>query len=211
MEQRTIEISYKGNSRIKIGVIPGHFATNHSHVNYYVDLNSLKRRLKTASETAKELASYYQNTPVDTIVCMEGTQMIGAFVAQELSDSPRTLNKGADINVITPELDSSNQMIFRDDTQKMIWGKHILLLISSASTGVTISRCMDCFRYYNGILEGVGALFSVMDEVDGIPVKSVFTPRDLPEYQTHSPSECPMCREKRKVDALINAYGYSKI
>ena len=211
MEQRTFEISYKDNSRIKIGVIPGHFATNHSHVNYYVDMNSLKRKLKTAAETAKELAAFFRSTPVDTIVCMEGTQMIGAFVAQELSEGVHNINKDADINVLTPELDSNNQMIFRDDTQKMVWGKHILLLISSASTGWTISRCIECFKYYSGKLVGVGALFSAIDEVDGVPVKSIFAPADLPDYQTHSPAECPMCKAKQKVDALINAYGYSKI
>lgn len=212
METRTKEITYNKNKRIKIGIIPGHFATNHSHVNYYVDLNKMKRKLKHAKETAEVLAAMYSAMPIDTIVCLEGTQMIGAFLAQSLSSgSNHSINYDADICVITPELDSNNQMIFRDDTQPMIWGKRVLLLISSASTGWTISRCMECLKYYSGELVGVAALFSAIDEVAGIKVNSIFTPDDVPGYASHSPADCPMCKSKQKVDALINAYGYSKI
>ena len=31
METRTKEITYAKNKKIKLGIIPGHFATNHSH------------------------------------------------------------------------------------------------------------------------------------------------------------------------------------
>lgn len=102
-------------------------------------------------------------------------------------------------------------MIFRDDTQPMIWNKRVLLLISSASTGWTISRSMECLKYYSGNLVGVTALFSAIDQVAGIKIHSLFTPDDIPGYASHSPADCPMCKEKQKVDALINAYGYSKI
>ena len=212
METRTKEITYAKNKKIKLGVIPGHFATNHSHVNYYIDLNKMKRKLKNAKETAEVLASIYSNTPIDTIVCLEGTQMIGAFLAEALSSgSNHSINYDSDICVITPELDSNNQMIFRDDTQPMIWGKRVLLLISSASTGWTIERSMSCLRYYSGELVSVAALFSAIDEVAGIKINSIFTPEDVPGYESHCPAECPMCKNKQKVDALINAFGYSKI
>lgn len=212
MESRTQEIVHADNSKIKIGIIPGHFATNHSHVNYYVDLNRIKNRYNSARATAELLAGIYLSSHIDTIVCLEGTQMIGAFLAEKLcSDSKHSLSYGNEIYVITPEMNSNNQMIFRDDTQNMIWGKHILLLIASASTGKTINRCMDCLSYYNGDLIGVAALFSAVKEVSGIPVSSVFNPSDFPGYGSYSPADCPMCKSKQKVDALINAYGYSKI
>lgn len=212
MEKRMQEISNKKNKHIKIGIIPGHFATNHSHVNYYVDLNRIKRRYSAAKEAAVEIASQYAATPIDTIVCLEGTQMLGAFIAENLSDGAQhALNHGQDICVITPELDSNNQMIFRDDTQPMIWSKNVLLLISSASTGWTINRCMECFSYYGGKLVGVASLFSAIDHIGEIKVTSLFTPDDLGDYQTHAPADCPLCKSGAKVDALINAYGYSKI
>ena len=207
MEKRMQELRSKNNKHIKIGIIPGHFATNHSHVNYYVDLNGIKRSFKMARDTAKELAAEYINTPIDTIICLEGTQMLGAFLAEQLSDgNAHSLNSGNDIYVLT-----NNQMIFRDDSQGKIWNKNILLLISSASTGWTINRCVECLKYYNGSLVGVAALFSAIKESDGIPVKSIFTTEDITDYNTHLPGECPMCREKQKVDAIINAYGYSKL
>ncbi len=212
METRMREIVSDKHKHVKLGIIPGHFATNHSHVNYYVDLNKMKRKLKNAREASIELDSIYSGTPIDTIVCLEGTQMIGAFLAERLSDgSTHSINYGSDICVITPELDSNNQMIFRDDTQPMIWNKRVLLLISSASTGWTISRFMECIKYYSGNLVGVAALFSAIKEIEGVKINALFTTEDIPGYESHSPADCPMCKDKQKVDALINAYGYSKI
>ena len=53
MEERMQIIQAAGNSKIQIGVIPGHYATNHSHINYYVDITSLKTGYKMAKEAAK--------------------------------------------------------------------------------------------------------------------------------------------------------------
>lgn len=212
MERRTIEISSKKSSNIKIGVIPGHFATNHSHVNYYVDLDGIKRHHKMAKETARVISMEYINTPIDTIICLEGTQMLGAFLAEHLSESySHSINKDKDIYVITPELNSNNQMIFRDNTQSQIWNKQVLLMISSASTGWTIQRCIECLKYYNGNFVAVSALFSAIGEVDGIKVNSVFKSKDLPDYQSNISSECPLCQNNIKVDAIVNDHGYSKI
>ena len=120
METRMHEIHARNASKVKIGVIPGHFATNHSHVNYYVDMTAIKTSSTIAKEAASLLAQeYMMGTNIDTIVCLEGTEMLGAFLAQALSDaSVPVLNAGHDINVITPELNASNQMIFRDNTQR---------------------------------------------------------------------------------------------
>ncbi len=213
METRMKEISATKSSKVKIGVIPGHFATSHSHVNYYVDMTTVKTSSATAKEAASLLAQeYMMGTNIDTIVCLEGTEMLGAFLAQALSDPTiPVLNAGQDINVITPELNANNQMIFRDNTQKMIWGKHILLLMASVSTGKTINRAVECLQYYNGSLVAIAAVFSAASENRGIKINSIFSPGDLPEYHSYSTTECPMCAARKKVDALVNSYGYSKI
>ncbi|MCL2077485.1 MAG: phosphoribosyltransferase [Oscillospiraceae bacterium] len=211
METRRIEITSRKYDAIKIGIIPGHFATNHSHVNYYVDMNSLKKRYKMSKEAAKAFAADYVNTPVDTIICLEGTQVIGAFLAEQLSESRRSVNDGNDISVLTPELNSNKQMLFRDDTQNMIWNKKVLLLISSASTGRTIESCIECLTYYSGELVGVASLFSAIESMNDMPIKAIFHNDDLPDYETYSPAECTMCKVGKKVDAIINDHGYSKI
>lgn len=209
MEERMQTIYAKNNKNIKIGVIPGHYATNHSHVNYYVAMTSIKTSLNMARETAKELAATYTSTHIDTIICLEGTEILGAFFAEQLSSGG--INAGEDINVLTPELNAVNQMIFRDNTQKKIWGKQVLLLISSASTGKSINRAIDCLQYYSGNLVGIAAIFSAIKESNGIKVHSIFTDEDLPDYKNFPASECPLCKSGQKVDALINSFGYSKI
>lgn len=209
MEERMQTIYAKNNKNIKIGVIPGHYATNHSHVNYYVAMTSIKTSLNMAHEAAKELAATYIGTNIDTIICLEGTEIIGAFLAEQLASGG--INHREDINVLTPELNAVNQMIFRDNTQKKIWGKQVLLLISSASTGKSINRAVDCLQYYNGNLVGVAAIFSAIKKFGDLEVHSIFTDEDLPDYQNYPASECPLCKSGQKVDALINSFGYSKI
>lgn len=209
MENRIQEIKSRKNKYIRIGIIPGHFATNHSHVNYYVDMTSIKTSSKMAKEAAEELCAAYASTHVETIICLEGTEVLGAFLARELSSSG--INNGTDVKVVTPELNANSQLIFRDNTQKLIWGKQVIVLVSSASTGKTIARTLDCLRYYNGQLAGIAAIFSAIGEAHGVKINAIFTPDDLPTYENCTSEQCPMCKNGVKVDALINSYGYSKL
>ncbi len=212
MEERKKLISAKDNKHVTMGIIPGHFATNHSHINYYVDLNSIKTSFRMARETAKLISAKYTGIQIDTIICVEGTEMIGAFLAQDLADnSIASVNSGKDIDILTPEINSNGQIIFRDDAQKKIWNKQVLLIISSASTGWSIERFARCLDYYSGKLVGASAVFSAIDEIIGIKVNAVFTPSDIPDYSTYNASECPMCKAQKKIDALVNAFGYSKL
>ena len=57
MEERQQIIESRSNSKISIGVIPGHFATNHSHINYYIDITYQKTRLSEAQAVAKYLVT----------------------------------------------------------------------------------------------------------------------------------------------------------
>ena len=69
-------------------VTKGHFATSHSHTNYYIDVTTQKMRLSEAQAVAKELLPYYDSTTiVDTILCLDGTEVIGACLARELTRS----------------------------------------------------------------------------------------------------------------------------
>src|SRR5699024_8037167 len=66
------------NKRMILRVARGHFATSHSHINYYIDVTMQKTRLSEAAETAKELVHMYKTTTiVDTILRLDGTQVIG--------------------------------------------------------------------------------------------------------------------------------------
>lgn len=212
MKEKAHEITLKNNNDVKISIIQGHFATNHSHVNYYVDLTRIKTNHKVAKEAGKELASVYNMSKmIDTIVCLEGTEILGAFIAYALAQNGAGINAGKEINIITPELNMNNQLIFRDNIQEMIESRHILLLMSSVSTGKTIRRSAECIQYYGGIVEGVSAIFSAVDHIDGIEITSLFHTDDIPGYETELPAHCRMCAEGKRVEAIINSFGYSKI
>jgi orotate phosphoribosyltransferase len=212
LEKRAIRIKAKRNGKMTISIIPGHFATNHSHVNYYIDLTAIKHRCKMAEEAARTLADCYHHTDIDTIICMDGCEVIGGFLASLLSqDGSRSINSQKDICVITPEFNSNSQLIFRDNIQGMVWNKNVLLLIASATTGKTINRSLECIKYYGGKVVGISAIFSAISEMNGIQVDSIFTTDDIPNYHTYDFKDCPECKEQHKIDAIVNSFGYSKI
>lgn len=213
METRVREIKAKNFPDITIKVTPGHFATRHSHINYYVDLTNVKCLQRIAKQAAGALASQYSKlTPVDTIVCLDGAEVIAAFLAAALSQPDnRSLNAGRDIAIVTPETNAAGQLIFRDNTQNMIWNKNVLLLVASATTGKTINQAIECIHYYNGRVSGICALFSAINKVNDIPVNAIFTTDDVPGYETYKAGDCPECRAQHKIDALVNNFGYSKL
>ena len=194
-------------------VIPGHFVTPNSHINYYIDMTTMKTRQSEAVNTARALSeAYATSTIVDTIICMDGCEVIGAYMADALTQSGvMSLNKHHTMYIVSPEIHTGGQLIFRDNMQMMINGKHCILLLASASTGRTIARALECLQYYGGIIEGVSALFSASKNVNGFEINSIFNDDDVPDYNTYEAAACPLCQAGRKLDALVNSYGYSEL
>lgn len=212
IEDTTYKIRTK-NKNLFLRISKGHFATSNSHINYYIDVTTQKTRLSEATAVAQELLTYYNtSTIIDTIMCLDGTEVIGTCLAKELTDEDFTnMNAHQTIYVVQPEYTSGNQLIFRDNTVPMINNKHVLILASSVTTGNTARSAIEAVKYYGGSVVGVSALFAACDECAGYPVKSVFHLDDLPDYASHSVYDCPLCKQGVKLDALVNGFGYSKL
>ena len=90
------KIYAKDNPEVALKVTKGHFSSDRFHINYYIDMASLKMRRKDAQEVAKAMVSRYVNrvslagnislsgvdmeemvaslstkTHIDTIICMD--------------------------------------------------------------------------------------------------------------------------------------------
>lgn len=200
----------RGN--VPLRVARGHFATNHSHINYYIDITNQKVRLAEAKAVAAELAKAYVNTPVDTILCMDGMSLVGACLAEALTTG-RGVSDSASICVVEPEYNSFNQMVFRDNVQPHVRNKRILVLMASITTGYTAKRGVAGTKYYGGNVVGVAGIYRAVDQLEdkSIKVSSIYSMKDLPDYQSYDYNDCPFCKEGRRLDALVNSYGYSKL
>ena len=201
------------HGKAPLRIARGHFATNHSHINYYIDITYQKTRISEAKDSAHELVSHFiNNTPVDTILCLDGTAVLGAYVADELTKSGfRTMNQHQTIYVVEPEYSSNSQIIFRDNIQNMIRGKHVLILMASVTTGYTAKRSIEAIAYYGGQVAGVAAIYRAVDEILGYPVRSVYSLEDIPDYASYDFRDCPYCKQGKKLDALVNSFGYSSV
>ena len=201
------------HGNVPLRVARGHFATNHSHINYYIDITYQKTRLSEAKDVAKQLVTHFNTTTmVDTILCLDGTAVIGTCLAEELTKSGfRSINTHKTIYVVEPEYNANSQIIFRDNIQPMIRNKHVLVLMASVTTGATAKRSLEAIGYYGGEVAGVAALYSAVKDVGGFEVCSVYNLSDLPDYASYDYRDCPCCKKGRKLDALVNSFGYSSL
>ena len=201
------------SSTLMLRVAEGHFATSHSHINYYIDVSMQKTRLSEATAVASALVSEYRvNTIIDTILCLDGTEVIGTCLANQLTEGGfSNMNAHQTIYIVTPEHTSGSQIIFRDSVAPMITGKNVLILAASVTTGYTAQAAIEAIRYYNGYVAGVASIFATKDNCAGYPVHSVFNPQDLGDFISAPSHECPLCKAGMPIDALVNSFGYSKL
>ena len=198
---------------LPLRVKKGHFATSHSHINYFIDVTMQKTRLSEAKAVAEELLSYYQTTTViDTILCLDGMQVVGTCLAEALTNNNfMNLNAHQTIYVVTLEHTAGSQIIFRDNIVPAITGKNVLILAASVVTGYTAKSAIEAITYYGGRVAGISGIFATVDSYMGYPVVSAFNPNDLPGYSSFTPHECPMCRRGERLQGLVNSFGFSKL
>lgn len=211
--QEMIRIRSEKHPGVVLKAIPGHFVTPNSHVNYFLDMTTMKSRLSEASAAARALCSKISpSATVDTIVCIDGCEIIGAFLAEELMKAGiQSKNMHQTIYIITPEYVNAGQLIFRENFIPMIKGKNVILLMASATTGQTIVKATQALGYYGATISGISAVFSAANSMMGIPIKSLFTIADIPDYKAYDPEGCSMCKEGVSIDAFANGFGYSRI
>ena len=201
------------NKDVFLRVKKGHFATIHSHTNYYIDVTTQKMRLSEAKAVAEELVDNYKmNTIVDTILCIDGMEVVGTCIAEELTkDDYVNMNAHQTIYIVSPEYISGGQLMFRDNLVPMLSQKHVLIVAASVTTGKSALAAIDAVNYYGGKVVGVASIFATVDECDHHPVCSVFDPNDLGDYESYKPHQCPICKKGEKIEALVNSFGYSAI
>ena len=198
---------------LKLTAYHGHFATRHSHNSHYLDITRMKHECAMADIAAASLANHYvYEKEIDTVVCLDGSEVIGACMASELTKAGYTnMNAHQTIYVVTPEHTTGSQLLFRENTAPMIAGKHVLVLAASVTTGFTVQGAVEAIRYYGGDPVGIASIFASVKECAGYPVASIFDTHDLPDYETYDSHSCPWCRQGKKIDALVNSFGYSSL
>ncbi len=213
MPSNTVFKIKTSQENLVLRVAKGHFATSNAHSNYYIDVAAQKSRLSEAKAVAKKLCGGYKysTTIVDTILCLDGTEVIGTCLADQLVKHDFiNINAHQTIYVVTPEYNNS-QLLFRDNMVPTIRGKHVLILAVSVSSGATVSSAIDAVKYYGGEVAGVASIFATKKEIGGLEINSVFDPSDLEGYFAVPAHECPLCAKGEKLDALVNSHGYSKL
>ncbi len=207
------KIDYARNKDVVLRYIPGHFITPHSHVNYYMDLSDMKSRQREARATGEELAEMFLSTNiVDTVLCLNGMDVVGAYLANKLTKAGvLSANAHKTIYITSPEYNNSGQMMFRENNQHMIRRKKVLILIDTATTGGTLYSAISSVGYYGGETVGIAAIYTVATQISGIPIRSLYSTRDLSDYASYESNNCPLCKNGAPVDAICNGFGYSTL
>ena len=214
MNNDTYELISARSRKVTIQIVEGHFATQHSHVSHFIDMTRVKSESVSARAAAKLFAARFVNEPVDTIITLERTKMIGAFLAEELTNSG--INVDRNIAVITPEI-TNEKLFLRDNLVPYVQNKSVLLLTATATTGMTLKNALEGIVYYGGTPAGAATVFGgefgehILAGNYSVPVERLFFAKDIGKYDSYAQNECPLCKAGVKVDAVVNSYGYSKL
>ncbi len=208
-----IKIPAKYDPNVVLRVVNGHFATSQSHITRYMDITAMKSRCNEAKNAARLLSQRYEaSMPVDSIVCLDGMQVVGTYLAEELTKAGiLSYNAHKTLYVLSPEYSTAGQIIFRDNMQMAIKDKYILILLGSVTTGKTLQAAIDSIRYYQGKVSGACAIFSAVKEVEGTELHAIFHPDDIQGFQSFKPVDCPLCAAGQRIDAIVNSFGYSSL
>ncbi len=214
IRDRMVKFYARDDKRIAVNATQGHFATSQSHINYYIDITRMKVRVSEAEEAARSLRDkmLHRVMVADTIVCLDGTEVIGGFLAQELIKNDfQSTNKHDTMYVAQPEENSIHQFMFRENIRPAVEGKHVLVMVATMTTGETVRRSIECIEYYGGTVQGIVAIFATMQSIGNVTVYSLFNEEDFPGYSTFGQHECPYCMRGIPIEAMVNGYGYAKL
>jgi orotate phosphoribosyltransferase len=208
-------VKLEKNPVVSIEVTPGHFSTGYYHTNFYINVSRLKSNVLAAQDVARELVIPYKSSiMVDTIVCLEKTRVLGAFLGRELlTHGTGIMNDDGDIHVLTPMYDhEKNTCIFYDNEIDWIANKNVIVLTTTVSSGRSLYGVLKCLKRDLGAnIRGISALFVYSDSVRDENINSLFTTEDIPGYNVYNAEGCALCKADQKVDALICSEGYKKI
>jgi orotate phosphoribosyltransferase len=210
---KTLRVVHAKDPVIYMDVTEGHFVINDFHSSHYLDLSTLKTCAIISRDVARELGLMYKSsTMINTIICLEGTEVIGAYLAEELRyHGFGVVNSGLPIRVITPITDTNRKLRFVDNLIEFVAEKNVLLLMASIVSGRIMNLALECIDYYGGSVTGIATLFWATQAPVSNDVQALFTTKDVPEFQLSKIGECPMCKEGIELDALITSDGYIKI
>lgn len=198
---------------VTLKIARGHFATKHSHVNYLIDVTAQKASLLEAQAVAQQLAERYLSAvPIDTVLCLDGTRVIGTCLARQLTqEGSGSVNEGRDMYLLMAAVDESGHTIMGGSTHSMVAGKHVLVLMSSVTTGETARISMEGIRSHGGQVSGIAAIYSSLEAVDGVGVSALYDCSDLPDYASFAFDQCPLCQKGMPLNAVIDSFGYSEL
>ena len=210
MENKTFSVPLEKNTRIKITVLTGHFTASNHHVNHHFDVSAMKASATVARDIARVLAiPYLPSTHVDTVVCLDKTETIGAFFANELMSTG--MNLDSEIHIVTPASNVNNNLVFRDSMLEWITGKNVILLVAMMISGQAVNRAMECLDYYKANVAGISALFVASPDTQKYKINALYTSKDIDGYKMSSPGQCEMCKAGLPLDAIVDTEGYTFI
>ena len=139
---------------------------------------------------------YLTTTLVDTIVCLEGLEVIGAFMAEELTqEGTSVINSDRDSYVVTPISNYNRKLMFQHSMQELISNRNIIVLVSSVSSGLTLYSALECLSYYGGKLAGISAYLMPIPKDMNMKLILFLQTSVLLSYFTVD--DCPLCKRKK--------------
>ena len=196
-------------SSLFLRVAKGHFATSHSHINYYIDVTTQKARLSEAKLSPRSWWLPISTAPSWT-PCSVWTHAGHRHLSGQRADQRRFANMNAHqtIYVITPSTPAAARS--SSATISPRWSR----ASTSSSCRPPSPPATPCRRPSRRSTT-TAAPWRACRPSSPLPT-SVWAsghlhlrPSSLPDYASFDSRDCPMCKAGQHIDALVNSFGYS--
>ncbi|MDD2955337.1 MAG: hypothetical protein PHD67_03355 [Oscillospiraceae bacterium] len=187
---------FKHQSGLYLTVTREHAAEPGCHMNRRVGTAGLRHSGKLAREAARLLAAPYQaGALVELILCEQGCEVVGSFLACELSGgNALSLNRGCDIRVAAFRWEEERPVLLEPEP---LSGQSVLLLADRLFPPDKALCCAQWAAAQEAALSGVCALFGTPGKVGWRRVHCLFSAVEVPGFHFWPEEECPLCRAEK--------------
>lgn len=163
-----------------IKTTPGHFVyASGDHGGTYIDKKEIFKESAQTSVLCEQIAEHFKNSDIDAIA---GPESGGIIMANLIAMHFCRLRGMEYINVIRL-LKKGPFMVIKQEGEREIRSKKILLVDDIATTGSSLKKCAQAINGEGGLIAGIGLLWlrgnesMFLNQFQGIPVFSLIRVR----------------------------------
>ncbi len=194
----------------KVGAVltDDHFVyTSGKHGSVYINKDTLYPHTKETSQVGKMFAEKFKNKLIDVVVAPAvGGTILSQWTAYHLSKLKKKeiLSAYTEKDKGTLASAAESEHIFRRGYDKLLKGKHVLVLEDLTTTGISVKKVVDAVRAAGGKVVAVCVMVNRDPEhVNAKLVDAPFSSLGVLKAEAFDGAVCPLCKKGIPINTTV--------